>query len=107
MQMDFGDVMEEEWIKVGTVADIDEDDTHSVEVGGKPVCLYNLGGEIFAMQQIEAASGARYVAVDDATTSFWSKGDAATLVIRGQAYPSCMQVTAKASPFRTVSRHRG
>lgn len=48
MQMDFGDVMEEEWIRVGTVADIDEDDTRSVEVGGKPVCLYNLGGEIFA-----------------------------------------------------------
>jgi heat shock protein HslJ len=67
----------------------------------------SVGGEIFAMQQIEAASGARYVAVDDATTSFWSKGDAATLVIRGQAYPNCMQVTAKASPFRTVSRHPG
>ena len=67
----------------------------------------SVGGEIFAMQQIEAASGAIYVAVDDATTSFWSKGDAATLVVRGQAYPNCMQVTAKASPFRTVSRHPG
>ncbi|MBS3911845.1 MAG: non-heme iron oxygenase ferredoxin subunit [Hydrogenophaga sp.] len=40
--------MEDEWIKVGNVADIDEDDTHSVEIDGKQVCLYNLGGEIFA-----------------------------------------------------------
>lgn len=40
--------MEENWIKVGNVADIDEDDTRSVEIEGKLLCLYNLGGEIFA-----------------------------------------------------------
>ncbi|MBK7673637.1 MAG: MliC family protein [Candidatus Accumulibacter sp.] len=67
----------------------------------------SVGGETFAMRQVEAASGARYVAVDDATSSFWSKGDRATLVIRGQAYPTCLQVTAKDGPFRTVSRRSG
>lgn len=40
--------MEGGWIRAGNVADIDEDDTHSVEIDGKLVCLYNLGGEIFA-----------------------------------------------------------
>jgi nitrite reductase/ring-hydroxylating ferredoxin subunit len=48
MQEHFGDGMEEDWIRVGTLADIDEDDTRPIEVNGKPVCLYNLGGEIFA-----------------------------------------------------------
>ena len=40
--------MDGEWIRVGDVADIDEDDTHPVEIDGRRVCLYNLGGEIFA-----------------------------------------------------------
>ncbi|GLS13948.1 ferredoxin [Hydrogenophaga sp. Root209] len=40
--------MHDEWINVGSVADVDEDDTHSVEVDGKRVCLYKLGGEIYA-----------------------------------------------------------
>jgi nitrite reductase/ring-hydroxylating ferredoxin subunit len=40
--------MDGEWIRVGNVADIDEDDTHPVEIDGRRVCLYNLGGEIFA-----------------------------------------------------------
>lgn len=41
-------MIEESWVRVGEVADIDDDDTRSVEVDGKLVCLYNLGGEIFA-----------------------------------------------------------
>lgn len=40
--------MEEGWIKVGDAADVAEDDTLAVEVDGKPLCLYNLGGDIFA-----------------------------------------------------------
>lgn len=40
--------MKDGWIKVGDVADVDEDDTRSVTVDGKLVCLYKLGGEIFA-----------------------------------------------------------
>ncbi len=67
----------------------------------------SVGGETFAMHQMEAASGARYVAVDEATTSFWSKGDRAALIVRGQAYPTCLQVMANDSPFRTVSWHPG
>jgi len=35
--------MDGEWIRVGNVADIDEDDTHPVEIDGRRVCLYNLG----------------------------------------------------------------
>ena len=40
--------MEEGWIKVGCLADVDENDTRSVTIDGRPVCLYNLDGEIFA-----------------------------------------------------------
>lgn len=38
-----------------------------------------------------SASGALYVASGDDQTRFWIKGDKATLTIRGQAYPECLQ----------------
>jgi nitrite reductase/ring-hydroxylating ferredoxin subunit len=34
--------------KVAAVSDVPEDGTLQVEVGGEPVCLYNLGGTICA-----------------------------------------------------------
>lgn len=40
--------MEEVWTGVAEVADVAEDDMRSVNLDGQPVCLYNLGGEIFA-----------------------------------------------------------
>ena len=40
--------MDDGWIKVGNLADVEEDDTQSVEIDGKRVCIYNLGGEVFA-----------------------------------------------------------
>ncbi len=54
----------------------------------------NLGSETFSMRQVAAASGARYVAEGDATTTFWSKGERATLIVRGKAYPECTQAPA-------------
>jgi heat shock protein HslJ/uncharacterized lipoprotein YbaY len=51
-----------------------------------------VGADTFELRQSVAASGARYEAVGDATTSFWSKGREATLVVRGQSYPTCVQV---------------
>jgi membrane-bound inhibitor of C-type lysozyme len=38
---------------------------------------------------VRAASGAKYEAEGDPATTFWSKGDKATLTIRGQALPEC------------------
>ncbi len=38
-----------------------------------------------------SASGALYVAPGDDQTRFWNKGEKATLTIRGQTYPECLQ----------------
>lgn len=40
--------MSEEWIKVANVSDVPDDGTLLVDFRGEPICLYNLGGEIFA-----------------------------------------------------------
>jgi len=40
--------MKENWIKVASVADLPEEGTLLVNLGAEPVCLYNLGGRIFA-----------------------------------------------------------
>ena len=37
----------------------------------------------FDLRPVTVASGAKYVAVTDSTTSFWNKGDRGTLVIKG------------------------
>lgn len=36
------------WTRVASCADVDEDSTLAVEVDGHPVCLYNIAGEILA-----------------------------------------------------------
>jgi naphthalene 1,2-dioxygenase ferredoxin component len=40
--------MKENWIKIAKVSDIPEDGTLLVNFGAEPVCLYNIGGKIFA-----------------------------------------------------------
>lgn len=40
--------MEENWIEVARQEDVPEDGTLRVEVGIEPVCLYNLGGKLYA-----------------------------------------------------------
>jgi len=40
--------MSENWIKVASVSDVPEDGTLLVNFGVEPVCLYNLGGKIYA-----------------------------------------------------------
>jgi nitrite reductase/ring-hydroxylating ferredoxin subunit len=42
--------MAQDWIKVAVLADVPEGSTRLVEVGGVPICLYNLGGTICATQ---------------------------------------------------------
>lgn len=45
-----------------------------------------IDGETFVMRRVVSASGAKYEAVDDPTTVFWSKGRNATLTVRGREY---------------------
>ena len=40
--------MSENWIRVADASDVPEDGTLLVNLGAEPVCLYNLGGKIFA-----------------------------------------------------------
>ena len=44
--------MEEKWTEVAKAADIPEDGTLPVTVAGEPVCLYNVGGKIYATHDI-------------------------------------------------------
>lgn len=45
-----------------------------------------IDGETFRMKRVVSASGAKYEAVDDPTTVFWSKGRRAFLTVRGEEY---------------------
>lgn len=67
-----------------------EDDAARLEVGGRT----------YQMSRVPSASGARYEAAGDPRTSFWSKGENATLVIGGRAFPECVPPGAAAEePF--------
>jgi len=61
-----------------------------------------VGEQIFDLGQAVSASGARYVALDDPTTSFWGKGDRGILEVRGETYPECIPVETEQPPFRAT-----
>lgn len=65
-----------------------------------------VGGEVLVMRPVLAASGAMLEAADDPSTTFWSKGDAAMLALRGRAYPECRRVAAKPL-YRAVGNEPG
>jgi naphthalene 1,2-dioxygenase system ferredoxin subunit len=44
--------MTENWVQVAKLDDVPEDSTFVVSVAGEPVCLYNLGGTIYATHDI-------------------------------------------------------
>ena len=60
--------MSEQWIKVASVADVPEGETLAVEAQSELVCLYNLGGEIYATDDIctheEASLASGYIEGD-------------------------------------------
>jgi heat shock protein HslJ/uncharacterized lipoprotein YbaY len=61
-----------------------------------------VGDRTFDLRQAVSASGARYVALADPTTSFWSKGDRGMLEVAGTAYPECIPVETAKTPFRAT-----
>ncbi len=65
------------------------------------------GGETFDLRHARSASGARYEAVGDPSTTFWSKGDRATVVVRGQVWPECLAAHAPPLPFRATGNEPG
>lgn len=68
------------------------------EIGDK--LRLTLGDSHFNMRQVEAASGTRYAALDDATTTFWSKGERARLTVKGKAWSGCVRADQVAVAFR-------
>lgn len=61
-----------------------------------------VGDRTFDLRQAVSASGARYVALADPTTSFRGKGDRGMLEIVGTAYPECLPVEVATAPFRAT-----
>ena len=49
-----------------------------------------IGDETLNLEQVVAASGARYQLAGDPSTELWNKGDKAQLKIKGKAYPECV-----------------
>jgi heat shock protein HslJ/membrane-bound inhibitor of C-type lysozyme len=64
-------------------------------------------GHEFALTQVAAASGALYVADIEARTTFWSKGERATLVLRGIEYPECVPLPEPGRIFRASGNEPG
>jgi heat shock protein HslJ/uncharacterized lipoprotein YbaY len=65
------------------------------------------GGTLYKLRQVEAASGTRFAAVDDATTTFWSKGERARLTVKGKAYSECVRADQVAVGFRAGGNEPG
>jgi heat shock protein HslJ/membrane-bound inhibitor of C-type lysozyme len=56
-------------------------------------------GEAFDLKPVVSASGARFEALDDPDTSFWSRGDRATVEVRGETLPECQIISGPQLPF--------
>jgi heat shock protein HslJ/uncharacterized lipoprotein YbaY len=56
---------------------------------GRDVPQLVIGDRRFDLREVVAASGARYEAIDDPRTTMWNKGNRATLVVSGEAWPEC------------------
>ena len=54
------------------------------------------------LKPAESASGALFVAPGDPDTRFWSKGERATLSLRGETLPECLEPGAIESSFRGI-----
>jgi heat shock protein HslJ/uncharacterized lipoprotein YbaY len=66
-----------------------------------------VGNDTFEMRQALAASGARYEAVGDPTTSFWNRGRNATLVVKGRTYQECSEVSGATRKFTARGNEPG
>ncbi len=55
--------------------------------------VLSIGRETFLMRPVRSASGSKYVADNDPKTTFWSKGDRAQLVVKGQSLPECTRAS--------------
>lgn len=69
--------------------------------------VLRVGERDFEMVSAISASGARYVAADDESTEFWSRGDSAMLTVEGQDMGNCTQVAPDATDYRAYGNEPG
>lgn len=55
--------------------------------------------EHYVLNQVEAASGAKYQGQDDPSIQLWNKGDRALLSVGDRRWPECVRKGALAEPF--------
>lgn len=65
------------------------------------------GDRSFDMRSVTSASGSKYEAAGDPSTTLWTKGSEATVVIRGVSYPPCTMRSGKSTPFRATGNEPG
>jgi heat shock protein HslJ/uncharacterized lipoprotein YbaY len=65
------------------------------------------GNRAFDLRPIAAASGEKYEAIGDPSTTLWNKGDETTVVIEGKTYPACTKAGGGAAPFRATGNEPG
>jgi heat shock protein HslJ/uncharacterized lipoprotein YbaY len=95
-------------VRAGAFATVFQCGDQRATVGfGQNAMQLTVGSATFELRQAVAASGARYEAVGDPTTSFWNKGRRATLVVKGRTYPECVQVDEKTTAFRAQGNEPG
>jgi uncharacterized membrane protein len=56
---------------------------------------------------VKTASGAKYEVEQDSSTSFWSKGANATLVVKGKTFPECTPDKGGAASFSATGNEPG
>ena len=65
-------------------------------------------GREIALEQVRAASGARYEAPGETDTFVWNKGDALTIRVDGRDFPECRKVPpADKAPYRAQGNEPG
>jgi uncharacterized lipoprotein YbaY len=75
----------------------------SVDYSRDPVRMI-VGGEAFELRAVPAASGAKYEASGDPSTTLWNKGASSRVVVRGMAYPECTPTPGEVVSAPATSR---
>jgi heat shock protein HslJ len=65
------------------------------------------GGQSFDMKPVEAASGAKYAAVNDSATTLWTRGKSALVTVRGTPYPECHPAGTASADLRARGNEPG
>lgn len=79
-----------------------------VEAGlAEDMMILRTDGRDVVLEQVPAASGARYAATDDSGTEFWSRGDSALVMVEGVELPECHRQVPGLAPYRAGGNEPG